>query len=771
MSAPDNVDTPVTSRLREVGWYSLAIGLTVAILLAGLRVDRADFHAPFAYEQDALLVLPFVKETVEGGNHWHTPRFGAPGTQELHDFPVIDHLHLAIIWALGRFFPDPVVVFNLFHLLTYPLTTFVAMFVLRRFRLSPPAAIVGAILYSFQPYHYLRGQVHYFLSAYFIVPLTLMVTLWICQGRLPFFRKVEGRYRLSVWNRDALFTVVIAFATSAAGAYYAFFSCALLVPAGCYGWFVTRTWRAAASAWVVIALILLGGLANHVPTILYQYNNGQNSRPRSRLSEEAEIYGMKIAQVILPVAGHNPIGFGSTTLYNPAALRSMYQAPVYKDLSECDWDPFGMIGAIGYLFLLSAAFLPIRRVWPVGPLSALTVFATLLATIGGFGAIFNLMISSQVRCYNRISIFIAFLALFIVCWGVDRFFDRRTGWARRCRWPVFLGMMMFGIWDQTNEDWFPDVRIAKPGYLSVENTRAANAERYWADREFFEQVEELLPEGMVFTFPFMEYPESRAYTEPGAPRKIESYEMALGYLHTRNLRWSFGTMKGREWDDWMRRVSGKEPIPRFLERIAIAGFEGLLVDVRGLSPKHWNELRTELDRYLGQGALREIHPTRKLHFFDLRGYRDSLKRNYGQPAFDALVAAEHHNLTVLWLKGFTSYEPTGYEDRLRWCSHAGEVVFVNGTEQTVTLPIRMRFRTTFKDEGRLQIQSSLRTTADEPWIDDFTIGPDDKQSPYAREIVIPPGRHTVHFRCTPLTNVQPTDSRNHLFSIVDFRTK
>ena len=146
MSAPDNVDSPVPSPRREVGWYSLAIGLTLGILLVGLRVDRADFHAPFAYEQDALLVLPFVKETVEGGSHWHTPRFGAPGTQELHDFPVIDHLHFAIIWGLGRFFPDPVVVFNLFHLLTYPLTTFVAMFVLRRFRLSPPAAIVGAIL-------------------------------------------------------------------------------------------------------------------------------------------------------------------------------------------------------------------------------------------------------------------------------------------------------------------------------------------------------------------------------------------------------------------------------------------------------------------------------------------------------------------------------------------------------------------------------------------------------------------------------------------------
>ena len=86
----------------------------------------------------------------------------------------------------------------------------------------------------------------------------------------------------------------------------------------------------------------------------------------------------------------------------------------------------------------------------------------LLGTIGGLGSLFNHLVTPQVRGYNRISVYIAFLALFAACCLVDRFFDTRTGRARRLRWPALALLATFGIWDQTDDRWFrPDMIEAR----------------------------------------------------------------------------------------------------------------------------------------------------------------------------------------------------------------------------------------------------------------------------------------------------------------------
>ncbi|HET6573091.1 MAG TPA: hypothetical protein VFG68_05785 [Fimbriiglobus sp.] len=747
----------------ELGWHLLAATVTVGVLFAGLRLDKADLHAPFTYENDALLILPLVKAALDRGSHWRNERLGAPGIQELHDFPVVDHLHFGIIWVMGQFFPDPVVVFNLFYLLTYPLTTLTGMFVLRRLGLSVSAAAAGGLLYAFQPYHYLRGQMHYFLAAYYVVPLTVLVTLWVCRGRLPFFEKgPDGRYRFRARTADSLTAVLIAVATASAGAYYAFFGCALLACAGVYAWATLRTWRGLASASLVIAVIFVAGLVNHAPTFPYEYRYGHNSRPHARLAEDAERYGLKIAQLVLPVAQHNPVGIGNDVWFDPAAVRSMYQAPTFKELNEAEWDPIGLVAALGYVLLLAAAVVPVRRRWPVGPLVALTVFATLLGTLGGFGAVFNLLVSSQVRCYNRISIIIAFLALFFVCWLIDRFFDTRVGWARRLRVPAFLAVAAFGVWDQTNESWFPDLRTRKNGYVGTDEARETTARKFWQDREFFEKVEAVLGDGaMVFTYPYIEFPEGPPYFEFGSPGKIESYDMVRGYLHSRTLRWSFGAMKGREWDTWMRDVAGSwANREQFLARLVSAGFEGLLVDTRGLNPKNFAELKVAIER--PGGSLREVHPDGHLYFFDLRGHREYLRRNFGTAQFEAMIRREYESMLVLWLSGFNCYEPVGYEWRSHWCGKSGQLVFVNRCDHARTVVATMQFRTVFKNTAQLRISGEV-------WSDELEIGPADRPVEYAVKLVIPPGRHTIRFRCTPAVSVLPTDSRRELFTINNFK--
>src|SRR4051812_4977951 len=167
--APADLLPPPTRRAR-LAWYAAAAAASALLIAAGYRLDRVSLREPLYYDVDVLLIMPIVKATVEQGHHWRIERMGFPGVYELYDFPVIDHLHLAIIWLIGRVVPDWVVVFNLYHLLTWPLTAVTAMWAFRRLGLTLPFAAAGGILYAFQPYHYLRGEAHYFLAAYWVVP-------------------------------------------------------------------------------------------------------------------------------------------------------------------------------------------------------------------------------------------------------------------------------------------------------------------------------------------------------------------------------------------------------------------------------------------------------------------------------------------------------------------------------------------------------------------------------------------------------------------------
>src|SRR5205085_2390548 len=121
---------------------------------------------------------------------------------------------------------------------------------------------------------------------------------------LPFYRRrSDGTYERNLRSWNMLGQVALAAATAAAGAYYAFFTCALAVFAGVYAWVVLRRWQTLASAGGIAGLIVLFGLVQHLPTFVYQSEYGWNP-VTERLPEEADLYGLKIAQLLLPIEDH-----------------------------------------------------------------------------------------------------------------------------------------------------------------------------------------------------------------------------------------------------------------------------------------------------------------------------------------------------------------------------------------------------------------------------------------------------------------------------------
>ncbi len=156
-----------------------------------MRLWRANLRIPFRYDSDALGHAAHFKTILETGWYEYQPRLGVPYGQHYHDYPFSDDLHMAMAKILGWFTSDWVVAFNSYYLLTFLLCALTAVWFFRQCGLRPGWSVVLAVLFATAPYHFLRNEMHLFLSGYYLVPAGLVIVLWVARGE-PVWRRRTG---------------------------------------------------------------------------------------------------------------------------------------------------------------------------------------------------------------------------------------------------------------------------------------------------------------------------------------------------------------------------------------------------------------------------------------------------------------------------------------------------------------------------------------------------------------------------------------------------
>src|SRR5262245_1664431 len=555
---------PIAARCRTRAWigYVAAVALCLLALTLVLRLWRVDLTIPFTYGWDSSYYEMVVRGTLENGWYLHNPRVGAPYGFDGRDFPHADSLHVGLVWLLGRVALHPVLTCNLFFLATFPLTTLTSLLVLRRFGCAWGPAILSSLLYTFLPYHLLRAC-QLFFAAYFHVPLMVLVVLWLYRD--DFFGPEASHFQ---WRGGKfLASVLICVLVACGGVYYAFFGCGFLAVAGVAA---ATARRSAARLWpcgLLIAAVVLGGAANGIPYLQARAELGPNTGALRRSPAGAELYGLKVAQLLLPVTNHRIPAL--------ASLKARYNEKMPL-VTDNDFSTLGVLGGIGFLLLIARLF--VRRQGtdksPFEALSVLNLFAVLLAAIGGFG-FFVCAALPEIRAFNRISVYIGFFALFALALALSQLQHRFAASAgRRYLFGGLLGLLLVGgVLDQT------------PDPLPFH----AHTSAYQEDAAFIHAIEDALPErAMVFQLPYTPYPENPP------PHRMMDYDHARGYLHSRTLKWSYPTMRGRWGDTWQSAVSRKPP-EELVASLAAAGFSGLYVDRFGYADSA-AELERDLDR-------------------------------------------------------------------------------------------------------------------------------------------------------------------------------
>jgi phosphoglycerol transferase len=266
----------------------------------------------------------------------------------------------------------------------------------------------------------------------------------------------------------------------------------------------------------------------------------------------------------------------------------------------------GVIPTIGLFLLFWRALRRLTGGAQHTILDALALFmiiALLVGAMGGFGAMFNLIFFRMIRSYNRISVFIAGFSLLALGIGLEKLSQNLFSESRRrLVYPIaIIVLVLIGAFDQTTPQSIPDYASIKADFDS--------------DRVFVKQIESAVPEGsMIYQLPEVSFPEQPAV------ERLTDYQLFRGYLHSTKLRWSYGAMRGREIEEWNKKVAN----PMADQKIATVrreGFAGLYVDTYGFKDRL---IVTNLQKLLKTDPI--VSPNGRLVFFSLLSGADPLVR-------------------------------------------------------------------------------------------------------------------------------------------------
>lgn len=698
-----------------------------ALDLRGARLD-----APFEYSGDALAVGAHVKTTLETGWYEHQALLGAPYGQTYHDFPQADNLHLVAIKVLGLFTEQWPVALNLYFILGFPLAALAAVWFFRTVGVSRLLTMALAVVFAIAPYHFMRGEGHLWLGSYYGVPLGIGLLVLLLQGG-PLWGRGRSPKPLLAWlfspaSRTLVFITVLAMS----GSYYGVFFIVILAVTGVAVLVRDGDWRrfwGAVMAGIVTVLVLL---ANMLPDLIYGWVNGANSGGLERSASESEIYALKLTQLLMPWPGHR-IPF----LHD---VRAAYDSQ-YPLVSERP--ALGALGALGLTIgFLVVAYLTFawRRLDQrtaaardtlerVGWLSGLMFVAFLFATVGGLSTVIS-FVTDALRGWNRMSIVILILALGVVGVTIDA---GLRGIRRRLRGgiPVQAALsavvaavvIVVGYVDQTPVD--------------LTSPRAAAAKAFDADAARIHEISEQIPSGsMVLQLPYIAFPESSSVTGT-----LGSEEL-VPYLHSDDLRWSGGGIKGRPRSDYplaLQQYPGED-----VARLAtVVGFDGILID-RSAMPDGSELLEAAIASAVGEQPL--VSADERYAFFALTG-----QGSVAPP----LAAEERERLSTLITDPVSIYPGEGFTSALgadgypeyTTVAEEASLTLVNPTDGEIMVSIRLSAGSDTAAASGMNVLGREVELLSSPESEGASVAPETPTEPVSPETVVavavPPGTHEI----------------------------
>lgn len=540
-------------RLYDITGCLLATIIATVICCISIRIWEINLAVlPGEIGGDGTLACFLIKSIQQNGikgvfvNHM----VGAPDASYLIDVPFFDVNLVFLIYIINVLTRNYVATYYAVYILGYSLAALTMYLLLSRFGLRYWVKVVFSVLFAVAPYHFMRSLGHITLSNYAAIPIGLYLAFVILEDEFSIFTKAAGRRKI---NWKSAWPLLAAMFVGNGQLYYAFFLLIVMAVALLMKMVKGKTFKPLLHEGIIIYTVCVCVLLGIAPKVIFGMMYGENTLAGVRVPMEAELYGMKIIQLLLPVSySRVPFLAKMNQEYNISGVT----------VTENATSSLGIIASCCFIFVcgwLIYSFISKKKCDELSVrldfLSLGTLTMVLYCTIGGIGTIFNYLVTPQVRALNRASILIACMVLTAGALIVDRI-RKKTFSVVTCTFVLALG-----LYDQ--------VMIYASGW---QNQAQVSQNIY---ETFFDEVEASVEEGsMIYELPFMNFPES-----PTQNRMLD-YTPFAGYLFTDTLRWSYGGIVGRSSAAAALYIDeGKST--DFVAGIEDAGFAGVYIDCYG----------------------------------------------------------------------------------------------------------------------------------------------------------------------------------------------
>jgi hypothetical protein len=664
------------------------------------RWSRSAWKTPIVYGGDAVVEMAMAK-ALATGEIWpilpkHPAGLGAPYAANWNDFPTIEEPIFAWQGLLARLF-GLFAGSNLTVLSAHLLAAVSFYAVCRLLRYNPIWSSAGGILFGLTPYAFSRYLPHINLTFYWHIPWGLLVAWWCASAAV-------------LTRRMIVISIIVALVHGTHSVYYSNMFLQFLAGAALISLFRRQGWRRIVFPIALGTIVVMTVLLMNVDTFYERIVSGPNPLAIVRNYSGLEIYALRPIEMLLP-ATHR------LSALQEWAGRAYYSQTMLP----------GEMGSpyLGIICILTAGCLVLTACRNIlrGKAEIMwhglgIAWICLYSIVGGINGVIGAFGLHLFRCTNRFSIVI--LALLLL-WGVRQL--SRISWP----WPLpaKLGLAalatLLGVWDQT------------PPSVSASRVRAIRAKTE-DDRTFARTLESrLAPRAMVFELPVMAFPEAPPINQ------MQDYEHLRPYLYSHSLRFSYGSEKGREREEWQSEIL-QLGIPMFVRSLEQYGFSAVLINKKAYTDNGAALIRglSEADR---STVLAESADLVSLAL-------NPRPRPVLPPYFDANWYSVEGDVNGHW----------------RWSrGDANILLFNNGSEAKT---VSVKFGLSSVQPRRVEVYAASKLicsadlTADRPSAPDVTAS-----------VLLPPGQTSLHFH-TDVPGAVPGngDGRALAFALINFDT-
>lgn len=546
-----DIATALLAGLASLAIAAIAWKVTPADLALRWAFGGGDQVLHYGIFQSATQVFPFLPN----------PAFGFPEAQNLFFAPLLDLWSAIFVWVCSWFTTSGILVLNLYMLGSFVAVGLTSYAFFRALGLRRLGSALWAVAFATLPHHFLQLTMgHPFIANYWAVPLIgILVLLVLGREQTAIERWIAAAPRPSGLRRRVAIIIALALLVGLTQSYYFVFGAILVGGAWLFrtlGVLATdhRRWRQLAGPTATVGALAMV-IVTQLAILSIDWGDRYEKYFAGRLPGESELYGGKIALLLLPWEGSGVPGLWrmATAYLSSTMVATTSEGPFSSIVAALSvaLALVALLAALGIGWIGHRPRSSVARAWFTDAHTSALLFgfvwSLLFFTLGALGIVFAIWVSPEIRAWSRISILVYLFAMGAMALLADR--------VVRTRLPrlVAAGVLV--------------VLIIVDHGLGVFRYTELAANRDEEVRTVVSELESEVDAGCgIVQLPIQEFPEA------GTVGAMGDYDQFLPALYaTTDLRFSYGAVRGTlAGDYWGQRTTDAEVAAGILESGACA---------------------------------------------------------------------------------------------------------------------------------------------------------------------------------------------------------